>query len=79
MELVDQAGGEHEARAQQEVAQLAHAAGGGEQQVDQVLHQADRHAADRPEGERRDQRRKLGEIQLDEADGAAFTRDRRDG
>ncbi|MPN25419.1 hypothetical protein SDC9_172828 [bioreactor metagenome] len=36
---------------QQEVAQLAHAAGGSPQTVDQVLHKADGYAVPRPDAE----------------------------
>lgn len=62
VELVDQAGGQAEGRAQQEVAQLARTVGAGDEQVQQVLHQTDHHAVHGAEGEGGQQSGQLGKV-----------------
>lgn len=64
---VEESGGDHEAGAQQEVAQLTSTGGGGDHQVDQVLHQADHRAVDRAKGESGQQSGQLRNIHLDKA------------
>ena len=64
---VDQTGRKHKGRADDEVRKLADAAGHRLRQVDEVLHEANRHAAHGPERERGEQRRKLGKVERDEA------------
>ena len=66
--LVDEARHRREHRAQHEVAQLAHTSGGGalDDDVEQVLHEADDHAVHRAEGEGTQQGGQVGEVHLDE-------------
>lgn len=64
---VEHARDKDEYRAEEEVRKLAHAPGRGEEEVDQVLDEANRHAAERPERKRCDQRRQLRQVELDEA------------
>ena len=64
--LVDHTSGKHEHRAQNEVGQLAYTGAGAEGQVQQVLEQLNGHAVYGTEGEGAQQRRKVGDIQLDE-------------
>ena len=66
--LVDEARHSGEDSAQHKVAQLAHAGGGGalDDDVEQVLHEADDHAVHRAEGEGTQQGGQVGEVHLDE-------------
>ena len=65
-EAVKQPRRKDEDRTQDEVGQLAHAACGGEHEVNQVLDEAYHHAVDRSQRKGRNQRGQLGKVQLDE-------------
>ena len=64
--MIDQAGREDKAGAQQEIAQFSGAAGGGDEQMKQVLDQTDHHAVDRPKSKGGQKGGQLGHIHLNE-------------